>query len=95
MENSGKKKERVKHIFEILDPLYTREKTALKYRTPFQLLISTILSAQCTDKQVNSVTKTLFKKYKNPQAFRPSVPTSRSTVSPRPCLKSIKIPRTI
>ena len=69
MENSGKKKERVKHIFEILDPLYTREKTALKYRTPFQLLISTILSAQCTDKQVNSVTRTLFKKYKNPQDF--------------------------
>ena len=69
MENSGKKKERVKHIFEILDPLYTREKTALKYRTPFQLLISTILSAQCTDKQVNSVTKTLFKKYKNPKDF--------------------------
>ena len=69
MENSGKKKERVKHIFDILDPLYTREKTALKYRTPFQLLISTILSAQCTDKQVNSVTKTLFKKYKNPKDF--------------------------
>ena len=69
MENSGKKKERVKHIFEILDPLYTQEKTALKYRTPFQLLISTILSAQCTDKQVNSVTKTLFKKYKKPQDF--------------------------
>jgi len=69
MENSGKKKERVKHIFEILDPLYTQEKTALKYRTPFQLLISTILSAQCTDKQVNSVTRTLFKKYKNPQDF--------------------------
>ncbi len=69
MENSGKKKERVKHIFEILDPLYTQEKTALKYRTPFQLLISTILSAQCTDNQVNSVTKTLFKKYKKPQDF--------------------------
>ena len=69
MENSGKKKERVKHIFEILDPLYTQEKTALEYRTPFQLLISTILSAQCTDKQVNSVTKTLFKKYKNPKDF--------------------------
>ena len=69
MENSRKKKERVKHIFEILDPLYTQEKTALEYRTPFQLLISTILSAQCTDKQVNSVTRTLFKKYKKPQDF--------------------------
>ena len=59
----------MKIIFEALDPLYTYEKTALKYRTPFQLLISTILSAQCTDKQVNQVTKTLFKKYKNPEDF--------------------------
>ena len=65
MESLKKKRVRVKIIFETLDPLYTREKTALKYRTPFQLLISTILSAQCTDKQVNVVTKTLFKKYKN------------------------------
>jgi endonuclease-3 len=66
MESLKKKKDRVKQIFEILDPLYTLEKTALKHRTPFQLLISTILSAQCTDKQVNQVTRTLFKKYKTP-----------------------------
>ena len=68
-ENLKKKKQRVSIIFEVLDPLYTREKTALKYRTPFQLLVSTILSAQCTDKQVNMVTKSLFKKYKKPQDF--------------------------
>ena len=64
-----KKRKRLKIIFETLDPLYTNAKTALKYRTPFQLLISTILSAQCTDKQVNQVTKTLFKKYKKPEDF--------------------------
>jgi endonuclease-3 len=69
MESLKKKKERVNRIFEILDPLYTREKTALKYQTPFQLLVSTILSAQCTDKQVNEVTKTLFKKYRTPQDY--------------------------
>jgi endonuclease-3 len=69
MESLKKKRERLKIIFETLDPLYTYEKTALKYRTPFQLLISTILSAQCTDKQVNQVTKTLFKKYKKPEDF--------------------------
>jgi endonuclease-3 len=69
MESLKKKRERLKIIFEALDPLYTYEKTALKYRTPFQLLISTILSAQCTDKQVNQVTKTLFKKYKKPEDF--------------------------
>lgn len=69
MESMKKKKERVKQIFETLDPLYTRGKTALKYRSPFQLLIATILSAQCTDKQVNEVTKTLFKKYKRPEDY--------------------------
>lgn len=69
MESTKKKKERVKNIFEILDPLYTPEKTALKYRTPFQLLISTILSAQCTDERVNEVTKTLFKKYRQVQDY--------------------------
>lgn len=69
LESLKKKRERAKIIFETLDPLYRKEKTALKYRTPFQLLISTILSAQCTDKQVNSVTKILFKKYKKPGDF--------------------------
>jgi endonuclease-3 len=69
MESAKKKRERLKIIFEILDPLYTPEKTALKYRTPFQLLISTILSAQCTDERVNEVTKTLFKKYRQVQDY--------------------------
>ena len=69
MENLKEKRRRAKQIFEKLDPLYTKEKTALKYRTPFQLLIATILSAQCTDKQVNEVTKSLFKKYKTPQDY--------------------------
>ena len=69
MESKKRGTARVKEIFEILDPLYTREKTALKYQTPFQLLISTILSAQCTDKQVNAVTEDLFEKYFSPSDF--------------------------
>ena len=69
MENLDAMKKRIKKIYEILDPLYTSEKTALAYRTPFQLLISTILSAQCTDKQVNQVTKTLFQKYRTPEDY--------------------------
>ena len=69
MESLRKKSQRGNSIYQILDPLYPREKTALKYRTPFELLISTILSAQCTDKQVNEVTKTLFKKYRKPEDF--------------------------
>jgi endonuclease-3 len=66
MKCQKKKIERAQVIFDTLNPLYTQEKTALKYVTPFQLLISTILSAQCTDKQVNQVTPALFKKYKDP-----------------------------
>jgi len=69
MESVKKKKERIMRIYDTLDPLYTEEKTALKYRTPFQLLIATILSAQCTDKQVNRVTRSLFQKYKKPQDY--------------------------
>lgn len=69
MESLKKKKERAQKIFEILDPLYTTDKTALRYKTAFQLLIATILSAQCTDKQVNSITPALFRKYKNPHDF--------------------------
>ncbi len=83
MENEKQKRARVNKIFEILDPLYTREKTALKYKTPFQLLISTILSAQCTDKQVNMVTKDLFQKYRYPADFL-SVPIKELEMDIRP-----------
>lgn len=69
MESIKNKKSRAEKIFDRLDSLYTMEKTALKYKTPFQLLIATILSAQCTDKQVNTVTPALFKKYKKPADF--------------------------
>jgi len=83
MENKDKKKERAKAIFETLDPIYTHEKTALKYTTPFELLIATILSAQCTDKQVNTVTRTLFKKYRGPKDFL-NVPISELEQDIRP-----------
>jgi len=69
METIKKKRQRAARIFETLDPLYITDKTALSYRTPFELLVATILSAQCTDKQVNRVTETLFKKYRSPQDF--------------------------
>jgi endonuclease III len=69
MESLNMKKKRANRIYDILDPLYTREKTALRYESSFQLLIATILSAQCTDKRVNEVTAVLFKKFKTPQDF--------------------------
>jgi len=48
---------------------YTDVKTQLEYNNPFELLVATILSAQCTDKQVNKVTDILFKKLKTPHDF--------------------------
>jgi len=57
--------ERVKKIWPILKNTYPEAKIALKFANPLQLLISTILSAQCTDVRVNMVTKDLFKKYKS------------------------------
>jgi endonuclease III len=83
METINKKRERAKTIFETLDPIYTHEKTALKYTSPFELLIATILSAQCTDKQVNSVTQTLFRKYRGPKDFL-NVPISELEDDIRP-----------
>jgi endonuclease-3 len=58
-----------KKVFDILKKQYPKVKPALNYSTPFQLLIATILSAQCTDERVNVVTKTLFKKYRTPDDF--------------------------
>ncbi len=60
---------RVQAIFKGLDRAYPAVTCALKHDNPFQLLISTILSAQCTDERVNIVTATLFPKYPKPHAF--------------------------
>lgn len=57
--------ERVKKIWPVLKKTYPEAKTALNFKNPLDLLIATILSAQCTDVQVNKVTKGLFKKYKS------------------------------
>ncbi|TSC65685.1 MAG: endonuclease III [Candidatus Doudnabacteria bacterium Gr01-1014_77] len=58
---------RAKNIKRELDKLFPNPTTSLIYKTPFQLLIATILSAQCTDALVNKVTEPLFKKYKTPK----------------------------
>ena len=58
-----------KKIFNLLKKEYPEVKCVLNHSNPFQLLISTILSAQCTDERVNSVTKNLYKKYKQPEDF--------------------------
>ena len=56
-------------ILKGLDEAYPAATCALKHENAFQLLISTILSAQCTDERVNHVTATLFPKYPNAKAF--------------------------
>ena len=61
-------KKRTRQILDILDEQYgTEYRCYLNYETPWQLLIATMLSAQCTDARVNIVTESLFKKY--PYAF--------------------------
>ena len=67
--NEAKEKIRAVNILGRLKKAYPKVETALEHETPFQLLISTILSAQCTDQRVNIVTKTLFKKYKKPEDY--------------------------
>jgi endonuclease III len=65
----GRNPDRVGTILEKLDEAYPDAICELKHENPFQLLISTILSAQCTDVRVNEVTSTLYKKYTGPKAF--------------------------
>ncbi|TYQ12952.1 UNVERIFIED_CONTAM: DNA-(apurinic or apyrimidinic site) lyase /endonuclease III [Acetivibrio alkalicellulosi] len=56
-------RERVRHIIYIFDKTYGDAQCTLKYNKPLELLISTILAAQCTDERVNIVTEKLYKKY--------------------------------
>jgi len=61
--------ERINKIIIIIRRSYADSRTALRYKKPFELLVATILSAQCTDKRVNKLTPALFKKYKGPADF--------------------------
>ncbi|MCM8815594.1 MAG: endonuclease III [Candidatus Omnitrophica bacterium] len=61
--------DRIEKILKVLEKEYPDTKTALKFRTPFQLLVATILSAQTTDVQVNKITPYLFKKFPGPAEF--------------------------
>ncbi len=59
----------INKILDVLEETYPDAKCELNYTTPFELLIATILSAQCTDVRVNKVTESLFEKYNTPKAF--------------------------
>ena len=68
-EIKEKKLKRAKTIFELLLRDYPDAKCSLHYNTAHELLVATILSAQCTDKRVNQITPSLFEKYPTPKAF--------------------------
>jgi len=59
------RKARVAAVLPILKKIYPDAKCSLDHKSPLQLIVATILSAQCTDERVNIVTKDLFKKYKS------------------------------
>ena len=61
--------DRVKSILKILNQLYPDAKCSLDFHNPLQLMIATILSAQCTDERVNKVVPTLFQKYRSARAY--------------------------
>jgi endonuclease-3 len=72
---AGTDPKRVSAILAKLDEAYPDATCELKHANAFQLLISTILSAQCTDVRVNQVTETLYKKYSSPESFAHANPT--------------------
>ncbi len=66
---SSERRQRARKIVQYVKKTYPEPKTELAHTTPFQLVASVMLSAQCTDKKVNAVTKTLWKKYKSVKDF--------------------------
>lgn len=71
----GTDPKRVAAILQKLDEAYSDATCELKHENAFQLLIATILSAQCTDVRVNQVTRELFQKYKTPHDFAVASPS--------------------
>ena len=74
MQKTAERKKRAAQIVAFLKKAYPAPRTELNYRYPFQLVVAVMLSAQTTDKQVNKVTETLFKKYKTVRDFAKADP---------------------
>lgn len=68
-ETPDELKKRVREVIRRLKRVYPDAKCSLNHSNPFQLLIATILSAQCTDERVNMVTADLFRKYRKPEDY--------------------------
>ena len=67
-------RERVRQLIRVWPKVYPDAHTELNFKTPLELLIATILSAQCTDKRVNMVTPHLFKKYRSAKDYADAPP---------------------
>ncbi len=61
--------ERAPEVVRVLSKAYPNAKVALQFTNPLEMLVATILSAQCTDERVNRVTRTLFEKYRKPEDY--------------------------
>jgi endonuclease-3 len=88
-------KQKIRKILEGLKKLYPEAHCELDFNSPLELIIATILSAQCTDKRVNMVTKGLFKRYKTAKDYSEAIPNElesliRSTGFFRSKAKSIR-----
>lgn len=70
----GSLKQKAGKVLWVLKKLYPDSRCSLQFASPFQLLIATILSAQCTDERVNKVTPGLFRKYPTPRDFAGAAP---------------------
>jgi endonuclease III len=68
-ETKALRKERTQQIIKLLKRAHPDAKCALNHSNPFELLVATILSAQCTDERVNKVTADLFRKYRKPEDY--------------------------
>lgn len=73
-ETEAERRQRARRIVRRLAAAYPDARCALDFRNPFELLVATILSAQCTDKKVNEVTPALFARYPTPEALAAAPP---------------------
>jgi len=73
-EKLAAEKRRMKEVLKILEREYPEAECSLFFGTPFQLLVATILSAQCTDERVNKTTPALFEKFPDPQSMAKAKP---------------------
>jgi endonuclease-3 len=83
LSRSSPVEERAPVIIRLLKETYPDAQVALEFSNPLEMLVATILSAQCTDERVNQVTRTLFQKYRTPQDYL-KVPESELAADIRP-----------